>query len=325
MTEIAYLFPGQGSQEVGMGRDWVDAHAAARRTFEEADDALAELLPDDKTLSELCFEGPDDELQLTANTQPAILACSVAMYRVLAEKGLPEPKAVAGHSLGEYSALVAAGSLDFADALRLVRERGELMQQAVPVGAGAMAAIIGLDREPLEEILDEVDVADATGTPEIAVLANVNSPQQLVIAGHHAAVERAAERAKEAGAKMAKMLPVSAPFHSPLMKPAREGLAPRLEETEFRDPEVPVICNIDAAPVTDGDAARDALVRQIDGPVRWVESVRHMIDEMGIGTFAEIGPGKVLFGLGRRIDRGPTWIAPPAAAGVDEFLAQLAE
>lgn len=308
----ALIFPGQGSQFVGMGKDWADAHEPARRTFEEADDVLG------FSLSGLCFEGPEDELQLTANTQPAILACSVAVLRSLAAHGDLAPAAVAGHSLGEYSALVAAGVLELADALRLVRRRGELMQEAVPVGEGAMAAVIGLDQEPLEAVLEEIDAEGHR-----VVLANLNSPGQLVIAGHTAAVEEAAVKAKDAGAKMAKLLPVSAPFHSPLMKPAREGLEDDLRAATFRDPQVPVVCNIDARPVAGGDAARDALERQIDGPVRWIESMQYVLAEVGAGTLAEIGPGKVLCGLGKRIDRGATWLPSPAPHALDDFFAQL--
>ena len=307
----ALIFPGQGSQFVGMGKDWAEAHEPARRTFEEANDVLG------FSLSGLCFDGPEDELQLTANTQPAILACSVALLRALQAHGDLAPAAVAGHSLGEYSALVAAGVLELADALRLVRRRGELMQEAVPVGEGAMAAIIGLDQDPLQAVLDDIDSPGAR-----VVIANLNSPGQLVIAGHAGAVETAAAAAKEAGAKLAKMLPVSAPFHSPLMAPAREGLTPDLRSTTFGDPQVPVVCNIDAAPVADGDAARDALERQIDGPVRWIESMEHVL-QSGATNLAEIGPGKVLAGLGKRIDRSATWLQSPAPDALDDFFASL--
>ncbi|MEM1178396.1 MAG: ACP S-malonyltransferase [Acidobacteriota bacterium] len=311
----ALLFPGQGSQSVGMAKDFVDAHPRARETFEEADDALG------FKLSTLCFEGPDEELKLTANTQPAILAASIAVFRVVdaAASGLA-PVAVAGHSLGEYSAHVAAGCLAFADALRLVRRRGELMQEAVPVGTGAMAAVIGLDEEPLRALVESVS-AEGDG---IVTVANLNSPGQIVIAGHRGAVERAADRAKGEGARMAKMLPVSAPFHSPLMAPARHGLQPMLDETEFHDPNPQVVVNIDAAPVTAGPDARDALARQIDGPVRWIESIQAMRgDAVGAQVFAEIGPGKVLTGLGKRIDRSATWLPSPGAADLDAFLEKL--
>ncbi len=311
MTTIGFVFPGQGSQKVGMGKVWAEASAASREVFEEADDTLG------FSLSRLCWEGPTEELQLTANTQPAILTCSVAMHRIVAGHGL-SPVAMAGHSLGEYSALVAAGSLDFATALKLVRRRGELMQEAVPVGAGAMAALMGLDAEGVAGV-----ARDAAGD-EVCAVANLNSPQQTVIAGDRPAVERALVLAKERGARIAKMLPVSAPFHSPLMRPAREALEPLLADAELRDLAVPVVANIDAAPLTRGDAARDALGRQVDGPVRWVESIRWMIDQGGIDTFVEVGFGNVLTGLGKRIDRGVTWKALPSPAATPDLLAELA-
>ncbi|HEY7213792.1 MAG TPA: ACP S-malonyltransferase [Thermoanaerobaculia bacterium] len=287
---IAFVFPGQGSQKVGMGRVWADASAAARGTFEEADDALG------FSLSRLCWEGPEEELNLTANTQPALVAAAIAVHRALGELA-PElrPVAVGGHSLGEYSALVAAEALGFADALRLVRRRGQLMQEAVPVGVGAMAAIIGLDAEAIAGI-----AADAA-QGEVCAVANYNGPGQTVIAGHKSAVDRAVVLAKERGARKATLLAVSAPFHSPLMRPAREGMAPLLAATEFRDPQVPVVTNVDAAPATTGEAARDALVRQIDSPVRWMESVLLMEKDLGVEVFMEVGPGNVLSGLNRRI------------------------
>ena len=284
------MFPGQGAQKVGMGRDWVEAHPTAQRTFEEADDALG------MALSKLCWEGPEEELGLTANTQPALVATSTAIHRVAAEAGL-SASVMAGHSLGEYSALVAAGALDFGDALRLVRRRGELMQEAVPLGAGAMAALIGPDEETV------VGVARDAAEGQVVAVANLNSPGQTVIAGSREAVERAVTLAKERGAKKAVLLKVSAPFHSPLMAPAREGLEPLLAETKFADPAVPVVTNVDARPATTGTAARDALVRQVDSPVRWVESVEHMAQEMGVDTFFELGPGKVLSALIRRTVR----------------------
>ncbi len=305
-ARFAFVFPGQGSQAVGMGRAWAEEFEVARRSFEEADEVLG--FP----LSELCWQGPEDELQLTANTQPAILATSVAIHRVVSDQGL-RPVVMAGHSLGEYSALVAAGSLSFGDALALVRKRGELMQQAVPVGEGAMAAIMGLEAEAVAKI-----AAEAAGDQECAI-ANYNAPIQTVIAGHTGAVERAVTLAKERGARRALMLPVSAPFHSPLMRPAREELAPLLAAVRFADPQVPVVSNIDARPLTAGEAARDALARQVDGPVLWVESVRWMVDEMGVERFLEIGPGNVLSGLIRRIVPG----VESASAAEPEALGRL--
>jgi [acyl-carrier-protein] S-malonyltransferase len=313
---IAFTFPGQGSQKVGMGRAWAAASEAARQTFEEADEALG--FP----LSRLCFEGPEEELGLTANTQPALLATSIAVHRAIAASAASAasagsglaPVAMAGHSLGEYSALVAAGALDFATALRLVRQRGEFMQDAVPVGQGAMAAILGLEAEAVAAL-----AADAAppGSGEVCAVANLNGPGQTVIAGHKGAIDRAVALAKERGARKATLLAVSAPFHSPLMRPAREAMAGLLAETEFRDPRVPVVSNVDAAPVTVGAAARDALVRQIDSPVRWVESVLRMAapaapadtDGLGVTTFLEVGPGTVLTGMNRRIAVGTTCAA----------------
>jgi len=288
--KIAFMFPGQGSQKVGMGRAWAEASPAARATFEEADEALG--FP----LSRLCFEGPEEDLNLTANTQPALVAVSTAVHRALGElaPGL-RPVAVAGHSLGEYSALVAAGALGFADALRLVRRRGELMQEAVPVGVGAMAAIIGLDPETIAAIAQEASQG------EVCAVANYNGPAQTVIAGHKDAVDRAVALARERGARKATLLAVSAPFHSPLMRPAREGMAPLLEAAEFRDPAVPVVTNVDAASVTTGAAARDALIRQIDSPVRWVESALWIESSLDVEVFMEVGPGNVLAGMTRRI------------------------
>ena len=292
-ANTAFVFPGQGSQKVGMGKAWADVSEEARRTFEEADDVLG------FSLSRLIWEGPEEELGLTTNTQPALLTTSIAIYRALLPQGLfVEPEAMAGHSLGEYSALVASDALDFADALRLVRRRGELMQEAVPVGVGAMAAFIGLDDQAVASVAEEAAQGD------VCAVANYNSPGQTVIAGHKAAVDRAVAMAKDRGARKATLLAVSAPFHSPLMRPAREGMAAELAKVEFRAPRVPVIANVDAAPVLTGDAARDALVRQIDGPVRWVESVTWMAQNAGAGTFLEIGPGNVLTGLNRRIATG---------------------
>jgi [acyl-carrier-protein] S-malonyltransferase len=308
---LAFIFPGQGSQKVGMGRVWADASPEARQAFEEADEALG------FSLSRLCWEGPEEDLNLTANTQPALVAVSIAIHRALGALA-PElqPVAVAGHSLGEYSALVAAGALGFADALRLVRRRGELMQEAVPVGVGAMAAILGMDAEAVAGI-----AADAATAEEVCAVANYNGPAQTVIAGHKGAVDRAVALAKERGARKATILAVSAPFHSPLMRPAREGMAPLLAATELRDPKVPVMTNVDAAPVTSGDAARDALVRQIDSPVRWVEAVLGMEEAFGVETFVEVGPGNVLTGMTKRIAKS----ARTTAVTDPDHLRQLLE
>lgn len=288
MERVGFVFPGQGSQKVGMGRSWVDQSPVAGAVFEEADRAL------DDALSTLCWQGPAEDLQRTANTQPAILTTSVAILRAAMDR-LPAPVVVAGHSLGEYTALVAAGVLEFSDAVRLVRERGRLMQEAVPEGEGAMAAILGLDAGTVEGLAAE---ASSIG---VCTAANYNAPVQTVIAGSKLAVERAVALAKERGAKRAMLLPVSAPFHSPLMQPARAGLEPLLAETDFNEPRVPVVVNVDAAPVTEAGACRAALGRQVDGPVRWVESVTRMSAEFGVETFVEVGPGSVLSGLIRRI------------------------
>jgi [acyl-carrier-protein] S-malonyltransferase len=297
-----------------MGRAWADVSEEARRTFEEADEVLG--FP----LSRLCWEGPEEELGLTTNTQPALLATSIAIYRALLPQGLfVEPVAMAGHSLGEYSALVAADALDFADALRLVRRRGELMQEAVPVGVGAMAAFMGLDDQAVAAVAEEA------GQGEVCAVANYNSPGQTVIAGHKAAVDRAVALAKERGARKATLLAVSAPFHSPLMRPAREGMAGELAKVTFRAPRVPVVANADAAPVTTGEAARDALVRQIDGPVRWVESVTWMAQNAGVRTFLEIGPGNVLTGLNRRIATGSVCAALSDPEQLRKYLALVVE
>ncbi len=288
----AFVFPGQGSQRVGMGSAWAEAFAESEAAFVEADRALG------FSLSRLCFEGPESELQLTANTQPAILAASIAAWRVVAKLSAP-PTLLAGHSLGEYTAHVAAGTLSFAEALRLVRRRGELMQQAVPAGEGAMAAVLGLGAADVARV-----AAEASSPGDLAQVANYNAPEQTVIAGHVGAVGRAVELAKAAGAKRAVMLPVSAPFHSPLMAAAREGLTPALAAATFAAPRPPVVTNIDARPVAEGETARDALERQVDGPVRWVDSVRWMVEEGDIDRFVEIGPGTVLSGLIRRIAKG---------------------
>lgn len=289
----AYIFPGQGSQSTGMGRELADASAAARSVFDEADAALGE------SISRLCFEGPDEQLKLTANTQPAILTVSVAAYRAALEAGASEPDFAAGHSLGEYSALVAADVLDLSDAVRLVRARGTFMQEAVPVGVGAMAAVLGLDRESIDAACSEAAEGDVCSP------ANFNSPGQVVIAGHAAAVARAGEAAKRLGAKRVIPLDVSAPFHTALMQPAADRLAPMLEATTFRNPRFPVMANATAELVRSGDDARDLLLRQIAAPVLWEQSVAKLAAG-GVDRWVELGPGKVLAGLVRKIVKGAT-------------------
>lgn len=293
--KTAFLFPGQGSQFAGMGKSLAENFETARRCFEQADEALG------FSLSKLCFEGPDDDLKLTENTQPALVAVSVAAWHVLrAEAG--EPDFVAGHSLGEYSALVAAGSLDFADALRTVRKRGRYMQEAVPPGVGAMAALLKLPAGKLEGIL----AASAQG--EIVSVANLNSPDQVVIAGNRGAVERAMELAKAAGAKRAVPLPVSAPFHCPLMKPAQDRLRADLDAVEFRDLRVPLINNWQATEVRSGMVAREGLYQQVPNPVRWVESMERLA-ATGVERWFEVGAGSVLAGLLRGIVPGARCIS----------------
>jgi len=288
-SAIAFMFPGQGSQQVGMGRELAALYPVARETFDEADAALG------YKLSQLCFEGPEQQLKLTEITQPAILTVSVAAWRVLQSLAMM-PSYVVGHSVGEYSAQVAAGTLSFADAVRAVRNRGRYMQEAVPVGAGAMAAILALPAEEVEEICAKA----AQG--EVCQAANLNSPSQTVISGHQAAVERATELAKQHGAKRAIMLPVSAPFHCALMQPAQDRLAADLQALSFHHPQVPVMCNVDAVLVTTGEQGRDALIRQVTGAVQWVKSMRALIS-LGVENFVEVGPGSVLCGLLRQIDR----------------------
>jgi [acyl-carrier-protein] S-malonyltransferase len=291
------MFPGQGSQNPGMGKDLADKFPAARQVFEEADEALG------FALSDLCFNGPAEQLQLTENTQPAILTTSVAALRAIESEGFAKPDFVAGHSLGEYSALVAAGALSLADAVRTVRKRGQYMQAAVPVGAGAMAAILGADVETVEAACAEA----AQG--EVCSAANINSPNQIVIAGAAAAIDRAIEIVKARGAKRAVKLNVSAPFHCAMMMPAQERLALDLSELdldlselEFKDLTTPVVTNVDGRPINKGADARDALIRQVSQPVRWLESVEFLATH-GVQTFIEIGPGKVLSGLLRQINR----------------------
>jgi [acyl-carrier-protein] S-malonyltransferase len=288
MSKIAFLFPGQGSQFAGMGKSLAQAYPEAASVFETADAALG------FSISNLCFEGPEDQLKLTENQQPALLAVSTAASVVLAGKGI-RPAYVAGHSLGEYSALVAAGSLDFGDALRLVRKRGQYMQESVPAGVGAMAALLRLPEGQLDPILSEA----AQG--EVVAAANLNSPEQVVIAGNAAAVARAAELATARGARRAIMLPVSAPFHCPLMKPAQDRLRPDLDATLFRDLSVPLINNWQAREVRTGAEAREGLFQQIPNPVRWHETIRALA-AAGVTRFIEVGPGAVLTGLLRNID-----------------------
>lgn len=288
-----------------MGRELAEAYTAAREVFEEADEALG------FALSRLCFEGLAEELQLTENTQPAILATSVAALRAAESEGLPRPDFVAGHSLGEYSALVAAGALSLRDAVTVVRKRGRYMQEAVPLGAGAMAAVLGADIETVEAVCKE-----AARAGEICSPANLNSPGQIVIAGSTAAIERALPILKERGAKRVKPLKVSAPFHCALMLPAQERLASDLEGIEFKELSVPLVTNVDAAVIRTGREARDSLVRQVSSPVRWRESVELLTRE-GVGLFVEVGPGKVLSGLVRQT-------APQARAANVEDAASLA-
>lgn len=349
---IALLFPGQGSQSVGMGRAFYDANPAARAVFEEADDALG------FALSKLIFEGPEDQLKLTEHTQPAILTMSIAAWRVLqqelASRGLA-PAFAAGHSLGEYTAHVAAGTFSFADAVRTVRARGQFMQQAVPAGQGAMAAVLGLDAERINDICarvsDELTQAPpqnpgnpqeqsaaavealndpthpaktpaqaAASVSSVVAPANMNSPDQTVISGERRAVELAAERCREAGAKRTVMLPVSAPFHCALMQPAQDALASHLEAVAFSDPSFPVAANVDARLLSRGAETRDALIRQVTGAVRWVECIR-LLQQAGATHFIEVGPGKVLSGLNRQIDRALATTNVEDPASLEKALA----
>jgi [acyl-carrier-protein] S-malonyltransferase len=301
---IAFVFPGQGSQKVGMARALAEHFPAARQVFAEADDILGE------SLSRLVWDGPEEALMLTENTQPAILTASIAAYRALESEGLASDVAfVAGHSLGEYSANVAAGTFSFADAVRAVRRRGRYMQEAVPVGTGGMAAILGLDADMVATAC-----ADAA-QGEVVAPANMNGAGQVVIAGKKTAVDRAGARAKELGAKRVVPLPVSAPFHCALMKPAEDRLAPELRALSVRNPRVPVVANVDAAPKHDGAAAIEALVKQVSSAVRWEESVQRLASD-GVTTYVEVGPGNVLSGLIRKIHRD----SAVAAFGVPEDL-----
>ena len=309
MPTIAFLFPGQGSQYPGMGRELAGNFSAARAIFDRADAALG------FSLSRLCFEGPAEELQLTANTQPAILTASAAAAAILAEKDV-RPNYVAGHSLGEYSALVAARAIRLEDAVELVHKRGQYMQEAVPVGEGAMAALLGMDPAAVESVCREA----AQG--EVVSPANLNSPGQIVIAGHATAVQRAVEVAKARGARRAIMLNVSAPFHCALMKPAADRLAIDLDALALSDPEAQLVNNADAAVTRSSGAIRDGLKRQVTAPVRWAESMQKLIAE-GVDLFVEVGPGKVLSGLMRQIDRSIRCLHVEDPASLDEALAVL--
>jgi len=297
---------------VGMGKELAASYPVARETFAEADRALG------YAISDLCFNGPEEKLKLTEITQPAILTASVAAWRVIEQKGIA-PTAVAGHSLGEYSAHVAAGTMSFADAVRTVRNRGKYMQEAVPVGQGAMAAILGTPLAELENVCRE-----AASGGEVCQPANINSPEQIVISGSKAAVERAAELAKTRGAKRAVMLPVSAPFHCALMQPAQDRLADDLRKLQFGSPKIPVIANIDAQPKIAADPSRDALIRQVTGAVQWVRTIQKLIAD-GVETFVEVGPGKVLCGLMRQIDRSKTCLNVEDESSLQKTLGQLNE
>jgi len=309
MAKLAFLFPGQGSQYPGMGRDLAQNFDSARKVFEEVDAALG--MP----LSKICWEGSEQDLKKTENTQPAILAVSVAAYRILRDEDVV-PDVVAGHSLGEYSALVAAGALELADAAKLVRSRGRYMQEAVPEGEGAMAAILGL---PPAEV---VEITKKAGGVDVLAAANLNSMEQTVISGSAAAVKRSVEMASQLGAKRAVMLPVSAPFHCEMMMPAQKRLEADLRAAKFHDLSFPLFTNVDAEPITKGDDAREALIRQVCMPVRWYESIQAMIAD-GIHLFIEVGPGKVLSGLSRQIDRGVRCVGVDDSATLQAALEKI--
>jgi len=307
--KTAFVFPGQGAQYKGMGREIAERFPTAQAAFDEADAATA--FP----ISRLCFEGPESDLMLTENTQPAILATSIALYRALQSRGL-RPDYVAGHSLGEYSALVAAGALKLGEAAALVRRRGRYMQEAVPVGTGAMAAMLGLDLSAALALCEQA----AQG--QVVSPANLNSPGQIVIAGDREAVERAVNLSKDFGAKRAILLQVSAPFHCALMKPAEERLSVDLDNTMFSDLQVPLVTNVDAALIHSGAEARSALKRQVSRPVRWQETIQYLLNE-GVRTFVEVGPGKVLLGLIRAIDKSVTMLNAEDEKSVENAVCAL--
>jgi len=305
----AFVFPGQGSQYAGMGKDVAEQYPAARRVFDEIDAELG------YSISRLCFEGPEDQLRLTENTQPAILAVSSAIHAVLEENGAAKRDLVAGHSLGEYSAIVSVGGLKPFEAAKIVHLRGKFMQEAVPVGTGGMAALIGPSVEDARAICEEA----AQG--EIVSVANINAPGQIVIAGTKSAIERAIEVAKKRGVRRALPLPVSAPFHCELMKPAEERLRPVLDDANFKDLWVSLVSNVDASPIGTATAVRNALLRQVASPVRWVESVQRMVS-MGVKRFVEVGPGNVLTGLIKRIDPSVELINVSDAPSLEAFLSR---
>ncbi len=310
----AFVFPGQGSQYAGMGRDVAEKYPAARRVFDDIDRALSYSIS--TSISTLCFEGPEDQLKLTENTQPAILAVSSAIHAVLEERGTTRRDLVAGHSLGEYSAIVSVGGLTPAEGAKIVRARGKFMQEAVPVGTGGMAALIGATVEQAQEICDEA----ANG--EVVSVANINAPGQIVIAGTTSAIDRAIEIAKKKGIRRPMVLPVSAPFHCALMKPAEEKLRPILEEAQFKDLWVALVSNVDASPIGTATAVRNALLRQVASPVRWVESVQKMV-AMGVRRFVEVGPGNVLTGLIKRIDPSVELINVSDVPSIEAFVEKV--